>query len=268
MDNIFNFDDARSYFLYALEDKKKKNPRFSLRAAATQIGTSPATLSMFMNGKKNISLETGRKITKWLKLKSSESELFLKLIELDSSRDNEIRNDISELIRICKTKPEPRTKIADFEILNDWRNVALMALYQSPVLRKKSTSQLAVIFGESEEEIEACIKKLIFKKLLTLTSEGQIQCATGIVFESAIPKKELRNFHKTMLKKASEAVEKDYAEKFIGSETFCLDKDAFELSKIYIDEFFKKMLELHMNSRKDQVYHLGLQFFKLTEHSK
>lgn len=60
-----------------LAKRKKRNPRYSLRAFAHALGLDPSALSRILAGKQEISLITTRKVLKALKLQADERLLFL-----------------------------------------------------------------------------------------------------------------------------------------------------------------------------------------------
>jgi uncharacterized protein (TIGR02147 family) len=258
-------DNSRTFFICALNKKQSSNSRFSLRAAARQIGVSPATLSTFINGKKRITLETGRKISKWLKLSRSESDLFLKLVESDFSSDPDLKREIATLVNEARTKLEPRPKSKKFSLLRNWKNVAIMASLQSKNFRQLSIRELADLLNEDELEVASCVSDLLHEGILAFDDAGKLSYLGGEVFESEDPNQDLRVFHKAMLEKAVESIDKQTNdEKFIGSETLCLDAEKLTAARELADEFFNKLIELHRSSRQDVVYHVGVQVFRLT----
>jgi uncharacterized protein (TIGR02147 family) len=264
--NIFEFKSPSAYFAAMVELKKQKNPLFSLRAAAKQIGTAPSTLSFFINGKKKLSIETGRKISSWLKLNSKQEDYFLKLIELENSTDDLVKEKLN--FSLSKSRPvvEQRNKKHDYKILDDWRNVVLMAIFMSPELRKKELREIAVMLNEPYSDIEAAYQSLVKDEIITEREDSSYQTVSGLIFDSSSPQKELRNFHKTMLNKASIAIEdQPNTEKYIGSETFGFDEKNLDQAKELIDDFMTRMVDLNQKSQKNKIYHLGVQFFKLTK---
>lgn len=60
-----------------LAKRKKRNPRYSLRAFAHALGLDPSALSRILAGKQEISLITTRKVLKALKLQADERLMFL-----------------------------------------------------------------------------------------------------------------------------------------------------------------------------------------------
>jgi uncharacterized protein (TIGR02147 family) len=87
---------------------------------------------------------------------------------------------------------------------------------------------------------------------------------------STVPNEALRRFHRQMLGKAVESIDTQTPqEKIIGSETFAISEDVLEEANQLAEEFFQKMAQLRKKSKNPtQVYHLGVQFFNLTNGGK
>lgn len=85
--------------------------------------------------------------------------------------------------------------------------------------------------------------------------------------ESKTPNAALRAFHRQTLGKAIDSLETQGPnEKVIGSETFAIDCDLLPEFRALADHFFNEALALAQKSKnKNQVYHLGVQFFRLTQ---
>jgi len=86
------------------------------------------------------------------------------------------------------------------------------------------------------------------------------------VFRSEHASLGLRQFHKKMLEKAIDALEtQSNQEKMIGSETFLFDKSSIEKFKQMTEEYFTRAVNLAKSGKKrTEIYHLGIQMFKLT----
>lgn len=266
MSEIFKYKSASRFFSDALQLKKAKNPLFSLRAAASQIGTSPSTLSFFINGKKKLTNDTGRKICHWLKLSPVEEDFFLKLLELENSKDEGVKQKIDLALTKNEKVQDQRSKHQDFNLLNDWVNVVLMACFMSPEIRKKDLKEIAAMMNVPVKQVEESFRLLKEKGLLLVDGGKIVPSTKGLVFDSPLPQKDLKLFHKTMLQKAMLAVdEQTNKERFIGSETFGFDENNLELAKEIIDDFLNRMVALSQKSKGQHIYHLGTQFFKITK---
>lgn len=199
MNEIFKYQDSRQFLKDVIEKKKSMNYRLSLRSVARQVGTTAATLSTYLNGKKNISLETARKISMWLKLSDLEKEVFLNLVELDNCKDIKVRQEIADFINLRSIK-NSRTKSHSFHLLKDWKKIALMACFQSPSLRKKTIPELAQMLDVSTDEISDCLKDLTENDIIYWNNFEGYVLSTGISFESEAPQEISRGSENLILK--------------------------------------------------------------------
>lgn len=72
--------DAGKWLLDQLLRKKEKNPSFSLRAFARQLGVSPALLSQVTRGHKVISERLAQRVVERLRLTEEETHAFLAVV--------------------------------------------------------------------------------------------------------------------------------------------------------------------------------------------
>jgi uncharacterized protein (TIGR02147 family) len=93
------------------------------------------------------------------------------------------------------------------------------------------------------------------------------QTNKGLQTASEIPNEALRKFHEQMLNKAVQALTTQTPkEKFIGSETFAFDEASLQKATDIIEECFSKIVYLASSQAdKKNVYHLGIQMFRLNK---
>ncbi|MBF0301033.1 MAG: TIGR02147 family protein, partial [Oligoflexia bacterium] len=67
--DVFNFDSCREYLKQVLLSKKKLNPYLGIRNFTKKAGIkSPSTISMIINGKRNLTINMAEKIADILHL--------------------------------------------------------------------------------------------------------------------------------------------------------------------------------------------------------
>src|ERR1700722_16239231 len=84
---LFEYTDYRQYLKAELADRIKKNPAFSLRAMARQLGIQGSQLCEVVNGKANFSPVGALKVAQRLQLKGAEVDYFCSLVQLASADD-------------------------------------------------------------------------------------------------------------------------------------------------------------------------------------
>jgi transcriptional regulator with XRE-family HTH domain len=143
---------AAEYLISTFNERKEKNPRYSLRAFARSLGVSSGQLSEILSGKRPLSHKLARRIAIALALTEEESQ---KLIYLVSQQ--------SQFLEMAG--PNAR-QLSEEEI-------ALMSIAQNLDTNKKISLEFQVVdasisFSEMDQEIVLEVKKAIrnFRKKL------------------------------------------------------------------------------------------------------
>lgn len=248
-----------------------KNPGYSLRAMARQLGISPALLSQIFHGRRHPSQGTALDMAHRLGLRPREQEYFELLIQKEKAQDPELRESIAR-----KTKPyRGRVQYQDlsvdyFRTVSDWYHFAILALTEISgfVLTPETAAKR---LGISRVEAELAIERLLRLEMLAPAERGELQkTESNPRVHAPVPNKSVRRFHKQCLEKAIESLESQTPqEKVVGTETIAIDSSQIEKFRELIENFFDSALALAQeSSAKDQVYHLGVQFFKFTQGKK
>jgi uncharacterized protein (TIGR02147 family) len=251
-----------------LADRVAANPSYSLRAMARQLKVSPAMLSAMLSGKRNLSAKRAFDIARALKFSKNKTEYFVTLVQYDSARSNETRADLMEkLITLMPRKQANKLDLDHFKLIADW--------YHAGVLKMTSTNHttlspaaIADYFGISKDEASDAVERLTRLSLLEKDQSGRLsQTNKGLQTASEIPNEALRKFHEQMLNKAVQALTTQTPkEKFIGSETFAFDEASLQKATDIIEECFSKIVYLASSQAdKKNVYHLGIQMFRLNK---
>jgi uncharacterized protein (TIGR02147 family) len=270
---IFEHTSYRGYLRATLAERVGKNSKYSLRAMATQLGMAPSSLSQVIKGTKNLSLETALQVATRAGLKSKEIRYFCLLVQAENEK-NPILKD-SFIQQINQNRPGSREKIRDlnvdqFKMISDWYHFPILELTKVADFEFNSKN-IAKRLGISPVQAEAALERLERLMLLERGENGKyIEDTNRMVASSIAPNAALRSFHKQMLEKAIESLEtQTHLEKVLGSETFAVDAEKINEAREIINDFFERMVKLCTeSSKKSDVYHLGVQFFNLTQIKK
>jgi uncharacterized protein (TIGR02147 family) len=260
----------RKFLKAVLEKKTSQNPRYSLRAMAAQLDLSPALLSTVMSGKKNISPERAHKVTKALKLNKKETDLFHLLLQIETTADEDLKLILLEkLKRAGGSDQASELGLEHFRIVSDWYHFAILALtdLENFQLSDDQVPAVARALAISKVEVEGALVRLVNLEMLELKNGVYKKTKTNPRVQSVNPNKALRNYHRQLLEKAIQSLETQTPqEKYVGSETLAIGTDQLESFSKLTEEYFSQVLNLARNSKnKNQVYHLGIQFFRLTQ---
>jgi uncharacterized protein (TIGR02147 family) len=269
--SIFEHSNYRTFLRANLVARIQRNSNYSLRAFAQQLGITSSYLSEILNEKKNLSSESALKISSRLGLKGDESEYFRLLVQLGSTRDPELKAVILARAKAINPNPVRHDLSVDyFKMIADWFHLPIRQLASIEGFDFNSKN-IASRLGISRHEAEEAIERLVRLELIEKDASGRYRKTdNNMLVKSPVPNNGLRKFHRQMLNKAIEALETQTpAEKFIGSETLAFDPAQLKQAETILEECFSRLVELtEAGKSKSQVYHLGIQFFNLTQERK
>ncbi len=268
--SILEQSNYRTFLKTFLAEKASTNPSYSLRAMALKLKIVPSHLSAVLKGKKNLSAETALQIAARLGLQGKDAEYFCLLVQIEGTKSPSLKQALLQRAQSLSPNHSIHDLSVDhFRIISDWHHFAIMAATELDGFSATSI-QLSRALGIALAETELALERLERLEMIEKDGRGiyrKIQGNPRVV--SHAPNQALRNYHHQTLQKAIESLEhQSPKEKVIGSETLCIDSRQIDEYRELVEEFFSKALALSKKAKKkDQVYHLGVQFFNLT-HSK
>jgi len=270
--SIFFYEDYREYLKALLGASQTVNNRVSLRAFARHLDTSPSILSEVFKSKKDLSQVSALRIGGKLKLNSRELRYFCLLIQLSASqklplsqKSTSYQNSIISELRKLKPKTVANVEVDKFQAISEWYHLTILEMTLLPNIRL-SPETIAQKLGITTMQARMALERLMNAGLLTSDDTGKLsKSSTHILFDTPYANKGLRNYHRQMLNKAADSLEKQpNDQKFVGSETFPIESKQLPRAREIIETFFQKMIDLSAEAKEpNSVYHLGLQMFDL-----
>lgn len=269
--NIFEYLDYRSFLKNLFAFKKVENPSFSHRSFARLAGLQSSNfLKLVMDGQRNLSAKAIHSFAKAFKLNKSESDFFEALVFFNQSKSMEEKNRYYD--RIAQFKKYHDAKPLDvhqYTYFSNWYFVALRELTllksfkEDPVwINKKLKARI------HPDEIKRAIRILIDLKLLHRDDAGRLKQSDAKI--SSSPEMGILavyNFHREMIQKAGESIERSLAEhRDISGLTLALSKKQFEKIRLRLNEIRREIHELSCEGEdKEAVYQVNFQLFNLSE---
>lgn len=149
---------AADYLIFIFNERKEKNPRYSLRAFARSLGVSSGQLSEILSGKRPLSHKLARRISIALALTEVEGQRLLQLVSQQSQ---------------FVDMGSPHTRQLSEE------EIALMSIAQNLDSKSKINVEIQaspeeIAFHEMDQEIVLEVKKAIrnFRKKLKKVMES------------------------------------------------------------------------------------------------
>lgn len=247
------------YLIQNFEKRKLKNPRYSLRAYARDLGIDASTLAKILKNQRPFPLKYIGPVTAKLDLTIEEKQEFSQSI-LGSS-------NWLDLFRESKTEKMIHLLDAqdDFEIIAEWEYYAVLSLMETRGFEWK-TSFIARKLGLTNSRAKEVMTKLKARNFVSVDSKGsahrlpQPLGTTEDIWSQAL---QVGHFQEMLLaQKALHHLDPEIRE--ISSITFAGDPKSLIKAKKMIRDFQKKLSQLMESGRKEQVYTLAVQLWPLT----
>lgn len=252
---------------HELLERKKRNTSYSLRSFAKTIGVSAPYLSQILRSQRKVSFELAHTIGLKLKWNRTQRNLFLDLVRLEKADDPLLRADL--LAKIESSDPFMEFKqlsIDRFRLVSNWEHFAIAELINC-LGNKTTPSRLASRLNLSQTQVEAALERLIRVGIVTEKKNGTLALTNPFYGIPSVPSQAIRTFHRSHLKKASHALEKQaHHERDFSGITLAVKKSHLPEIKELIRDFMTKINTVcAKQSPSDSVYQLAVQFYRLDQ---
>jgi uncharacterized protein (TIGR02147 family) len=276
MEPLFAYTDYRRFLADWFVEKKRVNPRFSLRMLAERSGFKAKDyLLRVMRGDRNLSAEGVGKLSAFFRFSEKQAEYFSALVEFNQARDlPEKERGYARLAEVRKYGAHQRLRQDQFEYLTAWYHSALRSLL--PVLEPP-------LAGEGPEEWERLGKLmdppvtakqardstelLLRLGLLARDARGRFTVQEpALTTGDEVAALGVAAFHRATMELAKRSIDKHPpASRDISGITMSISQDGFRRIKSELRAFRKRIQAIaSADSAEDMVYQLNLHFIPLT----
>jgi len=256
--------DYRDTLRHAMETRCQRNPSYSLRAFARDLGLAPSRLHDVLQGRYGLSREAAAKIAKNLGLHKEEAERFCDQVESQHARGKRIRQAAAERLSAKAPAYQPLT-LDGFQVISDWYHFAILEL----TLTEGFQSNAAWIAKEldlSPHVATAAIDRLKRLDLLLEDKEGNLKAAdTFTASPGGVPSDAIKKFHRQILEKAITAIDcQALEERDFSSMILAVDSSRVEEARLELKNFRRAFdAKFGASENKTTVYCLSTQLFRL-----
>ncbi|MEK6555873.1 MAG: TIGR02147 family protein, partial [Bdellovibrionota bacterium] len=122
--------DFRHFIKQVYSQRCEKNPKYSMRSFAKDLGLSPQMLNSIFNRGSGLSRSRALEVAKNLNLSESDEELFLTLIEASHQRSSMGRKAAREKLEVLKEQNSTmeELKVEEFRNVAGWKEIAALCL--------------------------------------------------------------------------------------------------------------------------------------------
>lgn len=256
----------KQYLEREFQTRLRRNPGYSLRAFARDIGMQPSKLSEVLRGLRGLSAKSGKRIAKSMKLSDAESAVFLNLIELHQTRNRAAQRQAEEnLKKLSALDGYGELSLERFRIISDWHHFAILELTELDEFESEP-AWIAGRLGLSTRIVTEAVARLLDFGLLERDDTDRLrQTHANLATPSGVPSREIREHHSQILMKADAALQEvALSERDFSTMTLAFNSRQMEEIRQEIREFRRRLGQIiQERSEKDRVYALSLQFFPL-----
>lgn len=271
MGTIYEYMDYRDFLRDLFDKRKTDNPFYSYRLFSQKAGfKSPNFLKLVADGKRNLTKESVYRVAKAFGLNKSESDYLENLVFLNQSKTLDEKNLYLSRVMRHRIKCDPKLlESSEYEYYSQWYNPVVLELITLPgcvVDYEQIAAQVlpAIAPAEARKSVELlCRLGLVTKKDDGTFVKASSSFTTGPQVRSVA----VANYHKAMMARASESIERVPAQKRdVSSVTVAVSEETFRMIREKLQRMRREILELaETETNADRVLQLNLQLFPLSE---
>lgn len=250
--------------------KKLKNPSYSQRALARDLSISPVFVTKILNGEKEIPPKRIKKFVKVLDMDVTAENLLYQSILFHTIPIPEVQNLLLHGFKISKLNIYEQNVEKKFSLLKNWYGLAILDLLTCQV--NHDPKNMAKALGITVSEVEQTLAGLLDVGLIEQHGTQFIKSAQHSFFPTTKSRKDVRDFHKQMLKKAYEALsntsQEEYERRLVTGFTIATNPEKLEEAKRIIFDSLSEIALLLSEGTCKEVYQYNVQLFPLTKHQK
>lgn len=248
--------------------RTRRNPGYSLRAFARDIGMQPSKLSEVLRGLRGLSKRTAEKVAKNIRLSPKESAVFLNLIDFHQKRNRIVQHIAEQNLKALAAETEyGALSLERFKIISDWYHFAILEMTELTHF-ESDPRWIAGRLGLPTATITEAIGRLLDFGLLKKSENGELkQTHLNLATPSGIPSRELREHHSQILMKAEAALHTtDINERDFSAITLAFNASQMEEIRQELKQLRRRLgSKIQKKPRKDRVYCLSMQLFPLDQ---
>jgi uncharacterized protein (TIGR02147 family) len=269
--NIYEYMDYRTFLKDMFRFRKHKDSYFSYRYFSGKAGfSSPNFLKLVIEGKRNLTSASLAKVAKGFGFLKQEREFFENLVFMNQAKNQEEKKHYLKRMMSIKGYIKARKiEKKSYEYFSKWYNTAVREIVMFGG-RNFTAEQIAETLNPkiTPKEAETAINLLVDLGFIKKDKDGLwVQSDAALSTDAEVKSVAIANFHREMLKLASESIERYPAsERDISALTLRVNSESIAEIKRRIIEFRKELLEFGLNEEStDQVLQINLQAFPLTK---
>lgn len=251
---------GRNWLLTEFNRKRIKNPYYSLRRMAQQLGLQPGRLSEFLSGKRPITLKMAEKICEKMALKPEDKRDFLTCVKKDRlSHDNLEASSLQQRKYVELSSDH-------FHVIADWYHFAILSLMDLDEFVNTS-DWISARLGISKIQVKGALDRLQRLNLIKINNQKKwIKTHDNLTTTQDIESAALKHSHKQTFEQLIELIDDiPVSERDMTSMTMAIDKSKLSEAKRLIKEFRRKLCDFMETGNRTEVYNLNIQLYPISK---
>ncbi|MCM0606208.1 MAG: TIGR02147 family protein [Xanthomonadaceae bacterium] len=245
---------------WVFAERRAKNPSYSTRALARDLGMSQALVSLLMNDKRRLTAKQAARLSALLAFSSEETQTLMNQVLGNTESKGNI-----------KPKKVIQLSIDRFHAIAHWYHLAILDLTTTKNY-KPDPKSIANRLGITPIEVRDALDRLERIGLLIKKGSTFVKANRFINFLPEKSELAVRTHHREMMERASlamnDASQDAYSKRTITSNTLAISASKVKEAKALVHEFRERFVELVSKGVGDEVYQMNIQFFPLTVSNK
>ena len=211
MNSLDPNSDWRAVLRSALALRSSRNPAYSQRAFARDLGLAPGRLSEVLAGREGLSRKTAHDVALCLGLSGKEASIFCDMVEASHARSKSARQAArNRLVQRRQTPAQETITAARFAMIRDWIHLGIVELAKTRGFRWEPR-WMARRLGVTVSAVRLALRNLVECGIVAAKDgDGYTLRSRSHRVESQqgpAPSEAIREFHRQILDRARASIE-------------------------------------------------------------
>lgn len=248
------------------DERGIKNTSYSLRAFARDLEIDPGQLSRIFHGKSQLSHESAKHIAVKAFDNKKHRDYFVAMVDYTITKKESFR--LQALDKLKKlTPPNSNYKSLDTDAIHliaNWYNISILDLCSLPKFNP-SIQNISKYLGLTKAIVKKSIDLLERSDLIKIEKSRWVKTHKYLKYNPNTPSFAIREFHKSMIKKAIKSIDKQkFKDRIIAGKTMTIKKEDLPKYNEYINDFLENIAQIStIDQECDSLYQLNIQLFNL-----
>lgn len=236
----------------ALEERQERNPHYSLRAFARDLGISPGACSDFLSGHRSPGVKLSKRIATALNISPEDAKEMFNLVEKQKKLE-------------CESGLGYQLMEEQFAIIANREHFAILNLMKTSNFHF-DIEWMSRRLGFPEDVIQSAIQRMERLGLIRKENGQYLPVHRAVTTSHDIPSDTIKEHHRQNIRYTLDSLMNDHPSvRDITTITTATNPENIEKAKILIRKFRRKLVKILATGDKTEVYSLNIQLVPLTQ---